>query len=102
MIFRDSSDGVVFPVRVIPNAKQNQIIGVEGDAIKIRLAARPIEGRANEALIEFISAYFNLRRSNVEIVRGAKSSRKVMRLRGKTASQLAETLDETQQIGDRP
>lgn len=100
-MFRDSSEGVTFAVRVIPRAKQNQILGVDGDFVKIRLIAPPIEGRANEALIEFLSETFNIRRSNVEIVRGAKSPRKVIRLRGKNALQIAEDLLEAEQKGRR-
>jgi uncharacterized protein (TIGR00251 family) len=102
MIFRDSSEGVTFAVRVMPRAKQNQILGVEGDFVKIRLAAPPIEGRANDALIEFLSETFDIRRSDVEIVRGAKLRRKVIRLRGMKSSQVAEDLREAQQQKPRP
>lgn len=91
-MFRDSPEGVTFAVRVISRARQNQIVGVEGDSIKIRLTAPPLEGRANEALVDLLSERLNVSRSSVEIVRGTKSRLKIIRLRGKSAAKLEKLL----------
>ena len=52
---RDGESGVTFAVRVQPRAKKNSITGQVGDALKVSLTAPPIDGRANEASIEFFA-----------------------------------------------
>jgi hypothetical protein len=82
MMFHESRDGITFNVKVIPRAKRDEIVGVEGDAVKIRLNAPPVEGRANEALVKFLADIFKIPRSHIEIVRGETSRHKVVRVRG--------------------
>jgi uncharacterized protein (TIGR00251 family) len=60
-------------------------MGVEGDAVKVRLNAPPVEGRANEALIRYLADLAGAPRSAVEILRGEHSRRKLIRIRGVTA-----------------
>jgi len=74
--------GVTFAVRVVPRAKKNEIVGVHGDALRIRLTAPPVEGRANEALIAFLAQRLGVRKSQVEIMAGATSRRKMIRVIG--------------------
>ena len=66
-------------VRVIPNAKQNRIVEEEG-RFKVYLTAPPIEGKANKALIEFISEHFSVKKSKIKIIRGEKSREKVLEI----------------------
>ncbi len=79
-----------FAVKVVPRASKNQIVGMEGDAIKIRLNAPPVEGKANEALVKFLAETLEVSRAQIEIVRGHASRRKVVRVRGVTAEQIEE------------
>jgi len=74
-----AEDGATFAVRVVPRASKNEIVGIHGDALKIRVAAPPVEGRANEALIAFLAKRLGVRKSQVEIVAGATSRRKMIR-----------------------
>lgn len=67
-------------VRVVPNAKQTEIAGREGDAWKIRLSAPPVEGRANEALIRFLAENLDVAPSLVRIVRGHSSKVKTVEI----------------------
>ncbi len=73
---------MTFKVRLVPRASQNQIVGVEGDAIKIRLTAPPVEGKANEALCKFLASVVDVPRSSVEIIAGHSSRNKVVCIRG--------------------
>lgn len=78
----EGKGGVVFAVRVVPRASKNEIAGVHGDALKVRLTAPPVEGRANEALIAFLAQRLGVRKSQVEIVAGGTSRRKMVRVSG--------------------
>jgi uncharacterized protein (TIGR00251 family) len=72
--------GVTFAVKVQPRAKKNAITGELGDALKLALTAPPIDGRANEACIEFLANLLNVPRSSVTIASGETSRRKVIRV----------------------
>ena len=74
----ETEGGVTFAVRVVPRASKNEIVGIHGDALKVRLTAPPVEGRANEALITFLAKRLGVRKSQVEIVTGAASRRKMI------------------------
>ncbi|GIL15852.1 MAG: hypothetical protein BroJett039_10250 [Chloroflexota bacterium] len=87
-MFHASRDGILFNVRVTPRAKRDEISGVADDAVKIRLNAPPVEGRANEALIKFLADRLDIPRGQVEIVRGETSRRKVVRVRGVSVAQI--------------
>ena len=81
-MLNESNGAVTFSVKVVPRASKNQIAGVEGDAIKVRLNAPPVEGKANDTLIAFLADALDVRRAQVEIVTGHTSRRKVVRVRG--------------------
>ena len=91
-IFKESTGAVTFAVKVVPRASKNLVAGVEGDAIKIRLNAPPVEGKANDGLIEFLADLLNLGRAQIEIVTGLTSRHKVVRVRGATGKQIEEKL----------
>ncbi len=81
-MLREANGHVTFKVRVTPRASKNQIVGVEGDAVKVRLAAPPVEGKANEALVKFLASLLDVPRSSLEIIAGQSSRNKVIRIRG--------------------
>ena len=64
-------------VKVVTNAKKREIIQ-EGSELKVKLTAAPIEGRANEELVDVLSSFFQVRRSDIRIIRGEKDRRKVV------------------------
>ena len=80
----EANGGVTFAVRVVPRSSRNQIVGVEGGALKIKLTAPPVEGAANAALIEFIAEWLGVRQSAVSIVSGDKARNKLVRVSGVT------------------
>lgn len=69
---------MILKVHIQPGAKRNEIVGQYGDAIKIRLKAPPVEGRANEALINFLAEKLRIPKSSITIIRGHTSRQKVL------------------------
>jgi hypothetical protein len=67
-------------VQVMPNAKRTEVAGMHGDAIKIRLQAQPIEGKANDALIRFVADALNLPKTAVSVSHGQTSRRKLLEI----------------------
>jgi uncharacterized protein (TIGR00251 family) len=65
-------------VHVQPGARSSEVIGEIGDALKIRLQAPPVDGKANEALIAFVSEKLGVRQRDVRILRGQTSRQKVL------------------------
>ena len=90
--FREGRDGVSFAVRVQPRARRNAVIGELGDALKIALTAPPVDGRANEACIEFFANLLDLPRSSVKIASGQSSRDKVIRVTGLAVPELKKRL----------
>ncbi len=79
---QDGIQGVTFAVKVHPRAKKDAITGVLGDALKVSLTTPPVEGRANEACIEFFAKLLKVPRSSVTIASGQTSRNKVIRVAG--------------------
>jgi uncharacterized protein (TIGR00251 family) len=90
--FREGPDGVSFAVRVQPRARRNAVVGELGDALKIALTAPPVDGRANEACVEFLADLLDLPRSSVAIASGQSSRNKVIRVTGLAAAELKKRL----------
>jgi uncharacterized protein (TIGR00251 family) len=82
MWHQQSGNSVTLTLHVQPGAKRTEVAGLHGEALKIRLNAPPIEGRANEALLRFIADSFDVPLTNVELVRGAQSRQKVVKVTG--------------------
>ncbi len=89
---KETGDAVTFAVKVQPRAKRNAITGEVGEALKIALTAPPVEGRANEAVIEFLAEVLRVPRGSVSIAAGLSSRNKVIRVRGVTAAQVEKRL----------
>jgi uncharacterized protein (TIGR00251 family) len=79
---------VSFPVRVQPLASTDEIAGVIGGALKIRLQAPAVENRANEALVEFLAHLLKTPKSAVRILGGERSRTKRVEVRGVTKQQV--------------
>jgi uncharacterized protein (TIGR00251 family) len=80
--------GVTLAVRVTPRARKNEIVGVAGEAIKVKLAAPPVEGAANAALCAFLAEQLGVRKSAVTLVAGQTSRHKVVRVDGVTVDEV--------------
>ncbi len=81
---REDAEGVLLTVHVQPRASRTQVAGLHGDALKIRLNAPPVDGRANAVLCAFLAERLGRPRSAVEVVQGKTTRRKVVRIEGVT------------------
>lgn len=83
-VFRTVPGGVEVEVWVQPGAVRSEIVGFHGEALKIRVAAQAREGRANQALVEFLANVFGLPRSRISIVHGERTRKKTVFIQGLT------------------
>jgi uncharacterized protein len=73
---------VILELHVQPGASRTEFAGRHGERIKLRLAARALDGKANAALVEFLAAYYGVPKRNVRIEAGLKSRRKRVVIEG--------------------
>jgi uncharacterized protein len=78
--------GVRISVQITPNAKKSEVTGVLDDALKIRLQAQPIEGKANEALVRFLADMLSVPKGAVAITHGHTNKRKVIEVTAPTVT----------------
>ena len=78
--YRKVEQGWLISVHAQPGAKRSEIVGLHGDALKIRIASPPVDGRANEALIAFLAKALGVPRAAVSLEHGAGSRRKTLRV----------------------
>lgn len=74
---KQTSEGLIINIRISPNAKKNEIIR-DGEIIKIKIATQPIDGKANKALIEFLSKNFKIPKTSIKILKGETSKEKTI------------------------
>ena len=91
-MIEEGSGFVVLHVWIQPKASKDEVVGIQGDALKVRIAAPPVDGEANEALERFLAKRLGLTRADVKIVRGHTGRRKSIRIAGVTASRLKQVL----------
>ena len=75
-------------IKVVPGSSKTQIVGWLGDCLKIKVAAPPEKGKANQAVIKLLCKRLQLSQESIEIVRGSTSPLKVLQITGITAQQL--------------
>ena len=88
---RPGAGRITLTLHIQPGAKKTEVAGRYGDALKIRLAAPPVDGKANAALIEFVAERLGLARSAISLKSGQTSRRKVLEV-------LAPPLDAAQRL----
>ena len=76
--YQSGGDGVTTHVHAQPGAKRTEIAGLYGDSLKLRLASPPVDGKANECLIEYLAQRLGVKKGQVSIIRGVSSRRKTV------------------------
>lgn len=74
--------GVILQIQVQPRSSRNQLVGFQGDALKIKLTSPPVDGAANKACCAFLAKVFGVAKGDVELVAGDKSRQKRILLNG--------------------
>ena len=92
MIPYSQDRGLTFAVRIVPRASRSEIVGEHGGALRIRNAAPPVGGAANRELVRTLAKIFKLPQNAVEIVSGASSKNKTVRVRGADAAMLEQLI----------
>ena len=72
------STKTILKLRIVPNARRSEVVGAHGDAIKVKVQAPPVDGKANEALCEFLAEQLQIPARSIEIVGGEKSRDKMV------------------------
>lgn len=75
---RAFADHATLTLHIQPGAKKSEVVGIYGDSLKVRLAAPPVDGKANAALIEFVAGRLGVARSAVRLKSGQTTRRKVL------------------------
>ena len=91
-MIKNIPDGVELSVRVIPRARKTECTGVRGESMIIRLAAPPVEGAANDALIDFLAGALRVPRRAIRIVCGERRREKRVAITGVTAEHVRSLL----------
>ncbi len=86
--FTEKNDAIIFDARVVPRASKSEIVGEHDGALKVRIAAPPLEGAANAELIKILSKKFGVSKSRIEIIGGQTSKQKQVRVSGITNENL--------------
>ena len=72
-----TNEGILVNLKIIPNSSKNDIV-LEDGFIKVKITAQPIEGKANKALVEFLSKKFKIPKTSIEIVKGDTNKEKTL------------------------
>jgi len=83
-----TADGVRLWVKAVPRASRSEVAGIHGNVVRIRLAAPPVDGAANEQLVRFLADALSVQRSAVHVVSGQASRSKVILINGVTMEQV--------------
>jgi uncharacterized protein (TIGR00251 family) len=86
--FRIQNEVITLTLHVQPGAKRTEVVGLHGAALKVKLAAPPVEGKANDALMRYLADYFAVPLRQVELKQGGQSRHKVIAISGSSIDPL--------------
>lgn len=81
---REDGDALILTLHIQPGASRTEVAGEHGDALKVRVASPPVDGKANDALLRYLAAEFGVPVRAVSLERGETSRRKVVRVQSAT------------------
>ncbi len=90
---KETPEGVVIAVRIIPNSAKNSVLGYSEEYLKLKISSPPIENKANKKLTEYLSDIFKIPKSKVRFISGEKSKIKRLLLSGLTIEDAIKKID---------
>ena len=87
-----NSNGVIIPLKVIPKAKRNSIIGIHQGRLKVSVTQAPEKGKANQAVIQFLAKELGIKKSQLALVSGETSQTKQILVSGITLQEVQEII----------
>jgi uncharacterized protein (TIGR00251 family) len=84
---------MIIKVRVIPNSKRSEVASRVGSILRVKISAPAIDGKANEELCDFLSDFFDVKRSMIFLRKGARGREKTVEITGRSEEELNEALD---------
>ncbi len=94
-MFLETSTGISFEAKIVPNSSKNEIVGFENEKLKIRIQKAPEKNKANKELIAFLAKVFKIAKSRIKIVKGEKSVIKKIEIEGLFKKDALELLNQT-------
>jgi uncharacterized protein (TIGR00251 family) len=85
---KETAEGVVLHIQVLPRSSKCRLAGWQGDFLKIKLTAPPVDGRANEECVRFLADVLGIKKDRVNILGGLKSKKKTLGIQGLTKKDL--------------
>ncbi len=80
-----TKDGIIVKIHVVPNSSKTQIVGKHGDRLKIKIKAPPVDGKANEEIISFLSDLLKVKKNQIDLISGQTSKSKNILIRAHDA-----------------
>ncbi len=90
---REGRGFCTLPIKVIPRSSQNKVIGVENGLLKLKLTAPPVEGAANDGVVNLLSNWLGKPKNTVELVKGQQSRNKLVKLTGIRAEDVLKAIE---------
>ncbi|HTA77547.1 MAG TPA: DUF167 domain-containing protein [bacterium] len=90
---REGQGFCTLPIKVIPRSSQNKVMGVENGSLKLKLTAPPVEGAANDAVVDLLSKWLGKPKNTVELVKGQQSRNKLVKLTGIRAADVLKAIE---------
>ena len=91
---QEQSGKVELRIHCQPRASKTEIVGLHGDALKVRVASLPVEGQANTELCQFLAQFFGVSRQEVQVLSGKSARQKRVLIQGKTAQDIQDSLSQ--------
>ena len=78
----ETEHGLVLHVHIVPRSAKCEVVGIQGNALKLKITAPPVEGQANKECIRFLSDILGIKKKQVRILSGIKSKKKTVAIEG--------------------
>lgn len=91
---QDTKEGIALKIHVNPRSSKDQVTGLHGDALNIKLKAPAVDGKANQALVKFLAGFLGVKKKDLEITSGEKSRTKTVTVKGLKTDKIMEILNQ--------